>query len=90
MRTSCVETQESKKMATQMVDVTIHIDETLDHTRLEQLRDKMLAESGVMGAAYHDERPHLMVVEYDPARNSSANLLNAIKAQGVHAELIGL
>ena len=77
-------------MAIEMVDVTIHIDETLDHAHLEQLRDRMLGESGVMGAVYHDEKPHLMIVEYDPTKNSSENLLNAIKTQGVHAELIGL
>jgi hypothetical protein len=77
-------------MTTQMVDVTIHIDETLDHAHLERLRDRMLAEAGVMGAAYHDEKPHLMIVEYDPAKNSSENLVKAIKTQGVHAELIGL
>lgn len=77
-------------MTTQMVDVTIHIDETLDHAHLEQLRDKMLAETGVMGAVYHDEKPHLMIVEYDPVKNSSEKLLKVIKTQGVHAELIGL
>ena len=41
-------------------------------------------------SVYHDEKPHLMIVEYDPVKNSSANLLKAIQTQGVHAELIGL
>lgn len=77
-------------MTIQMVDVTIHIDEALDHAHLEQLRDRMLGETGVMAAVYHDEKPHLMIVEYDPVKNSSANLLKAIQTQGVHAELIGL
>jgi DNA-directed RNA polymerase subunit L len=77
-------------MAIQMADVTIHIDETLDHTHLEKLRETMLAEAGVMAAVYHDEKPHLMIVEYDPVKNSSGNLLKVVETQGVHAELIGL
>jgi hypothetical protein len=77
-------------MATQMADVTIHIDKTLDSAKLEALRDKLLAEEGVMAADYHKEKPHLMIVEYDPDRNNSGNLLKVVTAQGVHAELIGL
>jgi hypothetical protein len=77
-------------MSSQMTDVTIHIDETLDPPRLEQLRDRLLSEDGVVAADYSKEKRHLMIVEYDPDRNNSANLLNAVKAQGVHAELIGL
>ena len=77
-------------MATNMSDVTIHIDETLDAARLEKLRDSLLQENGVMAADYQKSKRHLMIVEFDPARNSAANLLNTVKAQGVHAELIGL
>ena len=70
-------------MTIQMVDVTIHIDEALDHAHLEQLRDRMLGETGVMAAVYHDEKPHLMIVEYDPVKNSSANLLKAVQTQEI-------
>jgi len=77
-------------METQIADVTIHIDETLEGTKLEDLRDRLLAESGVMAAVFHKEKPHLMIVEYDPVKNSSANLLKTVTKQGVHAELIGL
>ena len=77
-------------MATSISDVTIHIDETLDAARLEKLRDALLTEDGVMAADYQKATRHLMIVAYDPARNSSANLLKTVKAQGVHAELIGL
>jgi len=77
-------------MATQIADVTIHIDETLDRAKLEKLRDSLLGEAGVMAADYHEEKPHLMIVEYDPDRNNSGNLLKVVTTQGVHAELIGL
>ena len=77
-------------MAIQMADVTIHIDETLDNGRLERLRDEILGQTGVMAADYRKEKRHLMTVEFDPARNNSENLLKVVKAQGLHAELIGL
>ena len=77
-------------MTTQMTDVTIHIDETLDTNRLEKLRDKLLSERGVMSADYRQENPHLMVVGYDPDSVNSTRLLKTVEAQGVHAELIGL
>ena len=76
-------------MAIQLADVTIHIDETLGNAKLEELRDKLLGESGVMAADYDHKKPHLMIVEYDPARNNSTNLLKSLTTQGVHAELIG-
>ncbi len=77
-------------MAIQLADVTIHIHEDLDQTHLERLRDQMLEQAGVMAADYHLQRRHLMIVGYDPARNRAVDLLKAVRAQGVHAELIGL
>lgn len=77
-------------MEIQMADVTIHIDETLDSAKREDLRDKMLAEAGVMAAIFHKDKPHLMIVEYNPDKNSSANLLKAVRKLGIHAELIGM
>jgi hypothetical protein len=77
-------------MAIQLADVIIHIDETLDQTHLERLRDRVLEQAGVMTADYRLQQRHLMVVGYDPDRNSAGNLLKAVTAQGLHAELIGL
>jgi hypothetical protein len=37
-----------------------------------------------------DARPHLTMVEYNPDRLKSADILKAVTSQGVHAELIGL
>ncbi len=77
-------------MDVQMADVTIHLDETLDHDTREDLRDRILALDGVMGVAHHDSKPHLMIVEYDPARLHAIDLLRPITDQGYHAELVGL
>ncbi len=73
-----------------MVDVTLHIDETIDTEKREDLRDAVLACEGVMGAVMQPKTPHLLVVEYDPDRVTSAKLLETVTASGVHAELVGL
>ena len=77
-------------MDIKIVDVTIHIDETLEEARRPQLVDKIRDQDGVVAVGYHDEKPHLMVVEYNPDKTSSSDLLETIKGEGLHAELIGL
>ena len=68
--------------------VTMHIDENTTHGDREALRDALLNLNGVMAAAYHDERPHLMVVIYDPERVKSVEFVNAARKRGLHAELV--
>jgi hypothetical protein len=77
-------------MEKKMVDVTLHLDENLSHDQREALRDAILVQDGVMAASTHDEKPHLMIVEYDPDTVNSSSFLEIAKAKGIHAELIGL
>ena len=74
----------------EMVDVTIHIDESVDHERRVKIADIVRESKGVMGVAHHDEKPHLMIVEYNPEMVSAKDLLQLVRGQGVHAELVGL
>jgi hypothetical protein len=74
----------------QMADVTIHLDETIDHDRRMKIADVVRMLAGVTDVAHHDEKPHLMIVKYDPAKVSAHGLLDAVRGEGVHAELIGL
>jgi Glu-tRNA(Gln) amidotransferase subunit E-like FAD-binding protein len=76
--------------AMDIVDVTIHVDQSVDHDRRTQIADTVRAHKGVAGVAHHDEKPHLMIVEYDPAVVDSQILLKIVLDQGVHAELVGL
>jgi hypothetical protein len=73
-----------------MVDVLMHIDENTTHTDRENLRDKLLSLDGVMSADYHDEKPHLIMVLYNPDIISSMVFVNTAKSSGLHAELISL
>ena len=77
-------------MDIKMVDVTIHIDETLDHDTRATLVEKVRNHEGVISVGHHDEKPHLMMIEYNTDQTNSKNLLELVKSDGLHAELVGL
>ena len=71
-------------------DVTLHIDETLSREARTQIEAKLRALEGVISVHNPDDRPHLAVVQYNPEAASSSAILDTVKREGVHAELIGL
>ena len=77
-------------MDIKLVDVTVHIDETVDHAARERIADGVRALDGVVAASSHDEKAHLLIVEYNPDKVSSQTILARVRQAGVHAELIGL
>jgi cell division protein FtsX len=77
-------------MDIKLVDVTVHIDETLPKEKREEIEGKLRGIDGVVSVSIHDEKPHLMVVEYNPDRTHSHAILDTVTETGVHAELVGL
>ena len=77
-------------MGENTVDVTVHIDETLDHARLEGIAEQVRKGTGVASAVFHDTRPHFLIVRYDPAKTDAHAVRSLVTDQGVHAELIGI
>jgi hypothetical protein len=77
-------------MGQDTVDVTVHIDETLDHTRLEIVAERVRKGSGIASAVFHDTKPHFLLVRYDPAKTDPPGVHRLVTEQGVHAELIGI
>lgn len=77
-------------MSTTMLDVTLHIDEETTHAEREDLRDVFFRKNGVMTADYRDERPHLMIVGYDPEDITPVELLKTVRKHGYHAEMIAM
>jgi hypothetical protein len=71
-------------------DVVIHIDENLEADRRREIEAMLRGIEGVVSVRNPDDRPHLALVEYNPARTSSHALLQTVTAAGVHAELVGL
>jgi Glu-tRNA(Gln) amidotransferase subunit E-like FAD-binding protein len=74
----------------QTVDVIIHVDETIDHDKRMEIAGMVRAHAGVAGVTHHDEKPHLMIVKYDPQAVTAHALLDVVLGKGVHAELVGL
>ena len=77
-------------MNIQLADVTVHIDQSLEHSQRSQIEDVLRSIDGVVSVHNPDDRPHLSVIEYNPERTTSAAILGAVTGQGVTAELIGL
>jgi hypothetical protein len=77
-------------MGTRWAEVTLHIDEDTSHEERENLRDRLLGKDGVFSASCHDERPHLMLVEYNPDIINSMEFVTEASNSGLHVELIGL
>jgi len=73
-----------------IADVTIHIDESIDPEARVSLENRLLALDGVAAASSHNGTSHLLVVKFDPERLQSHDILHAVIATGLHAELIGL
>jgi hypothetical protein len=77
-------------MSKSLADVLVHVDQTLSHDRLASLTSVIAALNGVATAEGHDAKPHLVIVTYDPEKVKSHDILAAVKAQGVNAELVAL
>ncbi|HEX9592734.1 MAG TPA: hypothetical protein VGB12_05225 [bacterium] len=73
-----------------LTDVLVHIDETLGHDRLKDLEGVIRSDPGVIAVGFRDDKPHLMVVQYDPELTQATRILHRVTDQGVHAELIGM
>jgi hypothetical protein len=73
-----------------LVDTTIHIDKDTDADTRTKIDEALRKVQGVMAVAMHDDKPHLIVIEYDPDKTSAKSLLIVVKELAGHAELIGL
>lgn len=73
-----------------LADVTIHIDETMDEEVQVKLEEAIRNRDGVVSVRINPDRPHLVLVEYNPRMIRSLDLLDITKFQGLHGELVGL
>ncbi|WP_200252874.1 heavy metal-associated domain-containing protein [Thiococcus pfennigii] len=77
-------------MEIQLVDVTLHISDDLDDAQRAKIEDQLRALDGVVSVHAPSDRRHLAVVQYNPEKVDSSQLLDVVKANGIRAELIGL
>jgi len=77
-------------MNIQVADVTVHIDQSLGKDERTQIEKDLRAADGIISVHNPDDRPHLLIVGYNPSTTSGDHILKAVSQHGVHAELIGL
>jgi hypothetical protein len=77
-------------MDTQLVDVTVHVDESLGEDKRKELEAGLRALDGTVSVGFAPGKPHLLLVQYNSQRTSSEQVLGCVKSAGVHAELLGL
>ena len=73
-----------------LADVTIHIDKTLDEEGAAKLEEAFRQRMGVVAVRINPDRPHLVIVEYNPRQINSRDLVDVPRFQGMQAELVGL
>jgi hypothetical protein len=73
-----------------LADVTIHIDQTLDEDGQAKLEEAFRNRIGVVSVRINPDRPHLVVIEYNPKMINSRDLVDIPRFQGLHGELVGL
>lgn len=71
------------------VEIIVHVDETLGEQRRNDLVEMLSGTEGIHSAEFCPLRYHLMLVQYDRNNINSQAVLGKVKAQSVHAELIG-
>ncbi|MCF6199131.1 MAG: hypothetical protein L3J67_06995 [Hyphomicrobiaceae bacterium] len=72
----------------QITDIIIHVDESINNLEEEVLLGELRKVDGVMTPGFN--RPHLMLVTYNPEKVNSYELLSTVRSEGYHAQLIGI
>lgn len=73
-----------------LIDVTVHVDESVDKDTRAKLESDLRSQDGVVGVHSSEQTPHLMIVTYNPDHATSKQILKTVLSEHLHAELIGL
>ena len=71
-------------------DVMIHIKESLSAEARSSLENEMQKVEGVIAPRFNAGKEHLLMVAFDPKVTSAAVLLQATRAAGYTAQLVGM
>lgn len=73
-----------------IVDITIHVNEDLASAQKAALENSLRELDGVVSMCCHKQTPHLLLVMYNPQKLDSQAMLGRVKADGYHAQLVGI
>ncbi len=72
-----------------IIDVVIHVNESLGEDARHGLEDRMRSVEGVIAPRFNDPTPHLMVVAYNNDRTTAHALLDEVQHSGYHGQVVG-
>jgi hypothetical protein len=76
-------------MNTHQANVLIHVDETLESGQFTALQGVLGGVDGVSEVQPSTKR-HLVQVAYDPLATQARAILEQVRRQGLHAQVVGL
>jgi hypothetical protein len=72
-----------------MHSINVHIDETLNNVDISGLRHRLFEDPFVRNVELRQEKPHDLLVEFDPKHDVPLHVLSMLKEQGLHADIVG-
>lgn len=73
-----------------IVDMVLHIDNTLDTKVREAVENELRSINGVISVHMPDDRRHLVELAYNPAAVKSETIAHSIRELAGHVEMVGL
>jgi hypothetical protein len=77
-------------MSSNLNEVVLHFEETLDDEALRQLEEAVRQDPGVVSVGHSPEKSHMIMVVYDSDSTRASNLLHSFQERGLHAQVVGL
>lgn len=71
-------------------ETLIHVNETLSEQQRDQLLRSLGNQPGVNEAPHHSAKPHLLFIAYDDEELCPHDVVEIVKEQGLHAQLVDL
>lgn len=77
-------------MSSNLNEVMLHLEETLDEETLHTLEDGVRQGAGVVSVGHNPDNAHMIMVVYDSETTRAASLLHTFRERGLHAQVVGL
>lgn len=77
-------------MSSNLNEVMLHVEETLDEETLHTLEDGVRQDAGVVSVGHNPDNAHMIMVVYDSETTRAASLLHTFEERGLHAQVVGL
>lgn len=72
-----------------IIDVMIHLDESLSEEKRSSLVNSMRQIDGVISPGFNTGKEHLLIVAFNPEKTNQTVLLEKARAAGYTAQLVG-